>query len=62
MCNTITQRRIYTLFDDTKTWNEASAICESQYGQLVKVQGQRHIDELAYLDSDVWQNKISNGY
>ncbi|XP_045190910.2 uncharacterized protein LOC123547715 [Mercenaria mercenaria] len=59
-CKTISQRRIYTLFTDTKTWNEASAVCESQFGQLVKIQGQSHTEELAYLDSAEWGNRISN--
>ncbi|XP_060561224.1 uncharacterized protein LOC132720962 [Ruditapes philippinarum] len=59
-CQAITQRRIYTLFTNTKTWNEASAICNSQFGQLVKVQSHRHIDELEHLDSTEWGNQMSN--
>jgi len=55
----VSQRKIYTLFTQPKTWNEAHDICESQFGQLVKVRVDRGIAELKYLDETEWGNKVN---
>ncbi|KAL4232201.1 Klrk1p [Mactra antiquata] len=56
----VSMRKIFTLFTTEKTWNEASAICRSQFGQLAKIEDEGDLSEINVLDNKRWSNHVHN--
>ncbi|XP_052770857.1 uncharacterized protein LOC128210549 [Mya arenaria] len=56
------QRKIYTLHTEAKTWNEAHAVCEDQQGHLIKVKDGRELGELLFLDTPEgdWNGQLAS--
>lgn len=52
--SSVSSRKIYTLFTQQKTWNEARDLCADQFGQLLKLETDRQMNELMSLDTFTW--------
>ncbi|XP_052770856.1 uncharacterized protein LOC128210548 [Mya arenaria] len=59
----VSQRKIYTLHTEAKTWNAAAEICKDQLGHLVKVKGVRELQEILFMDTtegEAWDGQLAD--